>query len=222
MDSAQDEEEIPVGPLLTWLDEERGRGASLAKSLGSDQGLVTNWKRRGAIPGNRLPKVSDLMGITPDEYLRRAGRLTGGRKRKTDESDFPSVPVVGTAQLGDDGYWHELDYPVGHGEGFITYPTRDKNAYALRVKGDSMRPRIKPGEFVVILPNHSIPPGEEVMVKTKDGRCMIKRLGARRGGLVELLSVNEDHRPITLDEGQIEKLHYVAAIVKDDLYRTAF
>lgn len=135
-----------------------------------------------------------------------------------DEADEAGVPVVGTAQLGDDGYWLELDYPTGEGEGFIRYPTKDPNTYALRVKGDSMRPRIKPGEFVVIEPNHSVAPGEEVMVKTVDGRSMVKLLGWRRAGIVELQSVNEDHRPITLDEKDIAVMHYVGAIVKPSWY----
>lgn len=62
--------------------------------------------------------------------------------------------MVGTAQLGDDGYFCELQYPVGHGDGRINWPTRDPNAYALRCKGESMKPRIRHGEFVVIEPNH--------------------------------------------------------------------
>lgn len=128
------------------------------------------------------------------------------------------VPVVGTAQLGDDGYWLELDYPTGHGEGFVLYPTRDQNTYALRVKGDSMRPRIKPGEFVVVEPNHAVAPGDEVLVKTADGKSMVKVLGSRRSGFVELLSINEDHRPITLDEEAIVSLHYIGGILKADLH----
>lgn len=128
------------------------------------------------------------------------------------------VSVVGTAQLGDDGYWTELEYPVGHGEGFVPYPMKDPNTYALRVKGDSMRPRIQPGEFVVIEPNHAVAAGDEVMVQSTDGRSMVKKLGSRRNGLLELLSVNEDHRPITLDESQVAKIHYVGGIIKASLY----
>lgn len=71
------------------------------------------------------------------------------------------VPVVGTVQAGDEGYWDELQYPVGHGDGFIRYPSRDRNAYALRVKGDSMRPRIKPGEFIIALP----PPNDRHLLR---------------------------------------------------------
>lgn len=134
------------------------------------------------------------------------------------QTDSDRVPVVGTVQAGDDGYWEELQYPTGHGDGFIRYPSRDPNAYALRVKGDSMRPRIKPGEFLLVEPNSAVIPGEEVIVTTVDGRSMVKVLGPRRDGMIELQSINEDHRPITLDEAQVRTMHFVAAIVKAGRY----
>jgi phage repressor protein C with HTH and peptisase S24 domain len=128
------------------------------------------------------------------------------------------VPIVGTAQAGDKGYWVELEHPAGHGEGFVKYYSRDRNAYALRVKGDSMRPRIKPGEFVVVEPNHACSPGDEVIVKTKDGKSMVKELGYQRNGMVELRSINHDHAPITLDVSEIQFMHHVAGIAKSALY----
>lgn len=134
------------------------------------------------------------------------------------EYHVPRVPVVGTAQLGEEGFHTELEYPVGHGDGFIAYPSSDANAYALQVKGDSMRPRIKHGEFVLVEPNTKPQAGEEVLVRTTDGRVMVKVLDFRRDGVVQLSSINEAHRPITLDESQIERLHYVAAIVKPARY----
>jgi hypothetical protein len=35
---------------------------------------------------------------------------------------------------------------------------------------------------------------------------------------VELLSLNDDHKPITLDVNDIEFMHHVAGIAKDVLY----
>lgn len=126
----------------------------------------------------------------------------------------PRVPVVGTAQLGDDGYWLELEYPTGNGDGFVDYPSRDPNAYALRCKGDSMRPRIKPGEFVVAEPNQRYNPGDEVVVKDRAGRVMVKVYNFARDGMIELGSINEDHRPITLEAQAVEYVHRVVAILQ--------
>jgi len=71
----------------------------------------------------------------------------------------------------------------------------------------------------VIEPNATIQIGDEVLVQTKDGRSMIKQLGARRNGMIELISINEqDHRPITLEITDIVHMHHVGGIVKSSLY----
>lgn len=128
------------------------------------------------------------------------------------------IPVVGTAELGEDGFHLELEYPTGHGEGYIDYPSRDPNAYVVRGKGDSMRPRIKPGEFIMVWPNWPVNPGDEVLLRTRSGRAMVKVFDFRRDGVVQVSSVNENHRPLTIEEADIERLHYVAAIVKAGMY----
>lgn len=124
------------------------------------------------------------------------------------------VPVVGAAQLGDDGYWAELQTPVGFGDGFVRFATRDDNTYALRCRGDSMRPRIKDGEFVIIEPNHPPCPGDEVLVKAKDGRVMVKELLYVRDDTVHLMSVNEAHPTVRIRLEEIDCMHFVVAIAK--------
>jgi phage repressor protein C with HTH and peptisase S24 domain len=129
------------------------------------------------------------------------------------------VPVVGFAQLGDNGHFVDIEYPVGYGDGFVAAPTADKDAYALRCVGDSMRPRIKDREFVVVEPNHKVEPGDEVLVKSKDGRVMVKEFLYERAGRVHLISVNETHAPIAIDKDNIEKMHYVGWIAKPSAWR---
>lgn len=131
--------------------------------------------------------------------------------------NFNLVPVVGNAQLGDGGFWTGMEYPVGIGDGFINWPTKDREAYALKCKGDSMMPRIKNGEYVVIEPNHRFLPGDEVLVVTLDHKVMVKTYLYSRGGVVTFMSINEEHPPIKLDENEIEKIHYVAGIAKESL-----
>ncbi|MEN9316499.1 MAG: hypothetical protein RIS35_2892, partial [Pseudomonadota bacterium] len=78
--------------------------------------------------------------------------LPAGNAQPETIRPYPSgnrIPVVGTAQLGDNGHFVELEYPVGHGDGYVDIASRDPNAYALRCRGDSMKPRIQAGEFVV-------------------------------------------------------------------------
>ncbi len=129
--------------------------------------------------------------------------------------------MVGRAQLGDNGHWADLEYPVGHGDGYIDFPTQDPNAYALKCEGDSMRPRIKAGEYVVIEPNQPIEPGDEVLVKSKDGRVMVKEFLYKRGGRTHLISANDAHKPVALSDDEIEKMHFVRAICRPSSWRPA-
>lgn len=129
------------------------------------------------------------------------------------------IPVVGMAQLGDNGYWADLEYPVGTGEGYVDFPTRDQNAYALKCEGDSMLPRIQAGEFVIIEPSQPVEPGDDVLLKSKDGRVMIKRFLYKRDGRVHLISVNNAHAPIAFHDDDIEKMHFVRAICRPSAWR---
>lgn len=124
-----------------------------------------------------------------------------------------ATPVVGHVQGGDDGHLLELEYPAGHGDGFLMHYSKDANAYGLRVKGDSMRPRIKAGEYIVCEPNRDVNPGDDVVAILKDGRRMVKELLYIRDELVCLGSINNGHSPVTVGVGEIEKMHYVAAIM---------
>ncbi|MBP3063681.1 helix-turn-helix transcriptional regulator [Pseudomonas chengduensis] len=107
-----------------------------------------------------------------------------------------------------------MDYPAGHGDGYIDISSTDENAYGLKVVGSSMHPRIKNGEFVLIEPNHPYQPGDEVLVKTKDGRSMVKEFIYLRDGQYRLDSINDGYPPIFIQADQVEKIHYVAAILK--------
>jgi phage repressor protein C with HTH and peptisase S24 domain len=205
--------------------------ADLGKWLGFSQPTINCWYRGEKIPSmSSAIKVCGKLGVNTEWLLSgkgskrthdSAGVLIGAGSNLEPAPDlgaFSKVPVVGSAQLGDNGYWSELEYPVGHGDGYVSHATKDNNAYALRCVGDSMKPRIKSGEFVVIEPNHTPIPGDEIMLKTHDGRVMVKTLLYERDGKVHVMSINESHPPQSFDMAEIDKIHYVAAIVKTALW----
>lgn len=120
--------------------------------------------------------------------------------------------------MGPEGDYTEISTATGHGDGHVEVYTKDSNAYALRVRGDSMAPAIKDGWVVVIEPNGMIAPGEYVLVSLTDGRKMVKELLFQRSDAVAVISVNGDKR-ITLDPKEIEFIQPVAAIVPPSKWR---
>lgn len=128
------------------------------------------------------------------------------------------VPIRGYTQLGPDALWEEIDYPVGHGDGYIYWPSRDQEVYALKCQGESMTPRIRHGEYVIIEPNHNIQNGDEVLVVTQDDKVMVKIFAYERDGLVQLQSINAaKFEAINLYRTEIKRMHYVAGIAKGSL-----
>ncbi|HHS88737.1 MAG TPA: S24 family peptidase [Rhodobacteraceae bacterium] len=124
-----------------------------------------------------------------------------------------AVPIVGTAEGGPDRQWEELGYPTCYGSEYVDAPSRDPSAYALLVSGNNMAPRMRPGEAILVEPNHEPQPGDEVVVRMKDGTTMVKIFSARRGDRIYLDSIG-DHETIVAGADQIEFMHYVAGVFR--------
>lgn len=214
--------------------ERMGGQANLGRALGYRDGAMVGQMLRGERPISEKtlaklaahPQIADLFAFTAQPG---AGFKTADNADRLDpprvNQDLPGydiapplrpfrdVPVVGTVQAGKEGYLLELEHAPGHGDGAITYPARDTQSYAVRVRGDSMRPRIKAGEFIVAEPNHECQPGDDVVVVLRDGQRMVKELLYVRDGEATFGSINNGHPNITVPVADIEKMHYVAAII---------
>ncbi|WP_196494161.1 XRE family transcriptional regulator [Burkholderia stagnalis] len=191
---------VPEKHVLAWLEDGGPITIEDAAAVQKEFGFNSAWVFAG---------VGEKLASALHDYEFRP-RPLGKRK---------ALAVVGMAQLGDNGYWADIEFAVGHGDGYIDWPTSDPDAYALRCEGESMKPRIKNGEYVIVEPNHSVQPGDEVLVKAKDGRVMVKEFAYQASGAFTFLSVNEAHGKITLREEQVEKIHYVAGIAKRSMWR---
>lgn len=202
---------------LRWLMDRNGTNATqVAQHTGIPQPTI--YRILTGETGN--PRVATLTSLAKHFRVSlEALQSTDMRQNEVTTTPIPisqpfrQVPVVGHVKGGPDGYLEELEYPPGQGDGHVEYPARDDNAYALRVKGDSMRPRIRPGEFVILEPNHRACPGDDVVVIAIDGRKLLKELLYERNGDVVLGSINIENGPITLARTDIISIHYVAAIV---------
>lgn len=206
-----------VGKNLKKHREARGLTLEKLEELsGVAVGTISALEVRDSSRSMYFPALAKAMGMSIEQLFEPPVEDGAAEAQRPQ-----GPPVVGSAKLGDDGHFHELEYPVGHGDGRVDWPSRDPNAYALRCKGESMKPRIRPGEYVVVEPNHEVVSGDEVLVKAKDGRVMVKELTYVRDGMVHLDSVNESHPKISIPLEEIEVMHYVAGIAKAALWQAS-
>ncbi len=191
------------------------------------QARLSEWFKDKTLPTKEKSFISQLINGKSSfgekaarrlerDYGMPPGFLDRGSEPNQDEIEFVGfvpdgmVEVVGEAFLGAEGAVDMIETL----DGWLNIYSDDKDAYALKVKGDSMWPRIQSGEYVVIEPNTTVRSGDEVFVRTHEGHNMIKVLNKTRDGDYQFTSINNAHQPITIDPIQVDKMHYVAAIVK--------
>lgn len=205
--------------------EERLTKTMLWKTAGLTSSAASHWfSGENAADMDTCKLIAPLMRVNYVWLFNESEPVTKG---VADENDIvfadtsvkmaKMLPVIGVATAGSDRNFLHAQYQEG-GIGLLDFPSKYNDSYSLRVEGDSMVPRIKHGEFVVVEPSHDPCPGDEVFVCLKDGRCMIKEYVYKRDGRIRLDSINRDHPTITPKEEEIERMHYVSAIVKSSRF----
>lgn len=176
--------------------------SGLAKQAGLDPTTFNKSKRTSNTGKYRWPsteslaKVLDVVGMSFEDFA----RFTDGTP-----SHGPSIPVIGLAQAGDDGFFDDAGFPVGGSWEDIRVPgLQDENVYALQIAGDSMAPVLRAGDKILVAPNETVRRGDRVVVKTLDGEVMAKELHRQTAHKIELISLNPDYDDRVLSKKNVQ------------------
>lgn len=186
----------------------------LGDQLSVTKSNVSGWENNRHQPSfDQLRRISDITGVDlpasrsfETAVVREPDPEYAGRARSA-----RTIPVVGSAKLGEDGFYEEVSSAVGHGDGHIEIETADPNAYGLRVRGQSMFPAIRDGWYVLVEPNMECHAGGYVLIRLRDGRKMVKELLFVRGGSIEVMSVNGGDR-LSFDASDLEEERGMQAV----------
>lgn len=167
--------------------------STMAARLGVTPQTFYNWKVRG-LPGSRADDVASKLRWTIDYLLRgvepasRTAEIGTLLKAKLNKSQVePNVidgpPLRGRVPLiswTTAGMWADVEdtHPPGNGDEWImTTANVGPHAFALRVQGDSMEPRVPDGSIVIIDPDRGHHHGSIVLAKrTSDQQATLKQL----------------------------------------------
>ncbi|MBD9530435.1 S24 family peptidase [Comamonas sp. CMM01] len=183
---------LTEGRVSQLLKPDQSFGERSAKNIANELRLGDRYFEEGFA----APQEVSESNVAPAAELKRARR----------------VPVTGSVKGGDDGYLVQ-DNGI---DGWVDYWTTDPHAHALRIKGDSMHPRYRAGEFVIVTPSVEAQPGRDVVVKLTNGKCLLKQLNWMRDDEVQLLSINNGYAPMTIPRSEIETIARVAGSVGPD------
>lgn len=211
---------------LRLLIAEQGTAAALAEKAQTSAAYISQIlsPKTKAFVGDALARKLESATKKPHGWMDSLHYETAGTGNKSTRQSVVEytiearaggalVPVTGIVEHGPEGYLDETARSLSSDSACVEFSSKDREAYALRIRGNSMRPRIKGGEFVIIEPNIEAQSGDDVIVQRADGRRMVKELLYIRDGEIVLGSINNASRPITLSLEEIEAIHYIAAIL---------
>lgn len=192
-----------IWAAIDTLARDHGLSASaLARKAGLDPTTFNKSKRITPEGKERWPstesvaKVLKATGASLTDFVRT---IEAGAERPT-----TTIPLIGSAQAGDRGYFDDAGYPTGGGWDEIPFPEiGDPHAYALEVSGDSMEPLYRDGDRVIVSPTSNVRRGDRVVVKTAEGEVMVKQLTRQTARRIELASINPMHPGRSLDMDEV-------------------
>ncbi|MGD2133547.1 MAG: helix-turn-helix transcriptional regulator [Maricaulaceae bacterium] len=177
--------------------------SGLAKLARLDPTTFNKSKRHSADSGKprwpsteSIAKVLEATGASFSEFA----ALASSREERG-----PSIPLMGLAQAGHDGFFDDAGFPAGAGWDEISFPgAPGDGAYALEISGDSMAPVYRPGDRIIVAPGQEVRQGDRVVVRTTGGEVMAKQLGRVTARRIELISLNPEYDARTIDVSEVD------------------
>lgn len=168
----------------------------VAAELGLSNATTTGWKKRGSIPNSTtLRMLANYFGVSTDYLL-------GKTDTKTKKPTGVKIPVLGRVAAGipieaitDVEDWEEIPADMAKTGEFA----------ALRIRGDSMNPRMEDGDVVIVRIQEDCNSGDiaVVMINGCDATC--KKLIKTNDG-IRLESFNPTYKPMTFTNQEVLEL----------------
>ena len=123
-----------------------------------------------------------------------------------------TVPVINRVSAGYPKDFTDMSYPPRVADDYIGCPdVHDRDAFAARVSGDSMRPKYNEGDIVVFSPAAQPKNGDDCFVRFNDGQTTFKRVFFENDeagdSVIRLQPRNERYRPKVVRSEEVAGLY---------------
>lgn len=186
--------------------------AALAKVLNVSQGTIGNWETGKRTPdADMLKTISRFFRVTVDE-------LIGNEHKITEPSNIadilPSdkifkIPVFSTVSAGLGAY--ASDEVVDYIPMVIDNPYDAEETIGIRVRGDSMYPKIEDGDIIIVRKQESVDSGSIAVLLLDGDEGLVKRV-VYGDTWVELHSINPEYKTRRFDGEEVLRLRVVGLV----------
>lgn len=170
----------------------------LFEQIGKSPVLFNDWKNGKSKPTDEVLKnIADVLDTTPEYLLGKTDR-----KEKTPRKRGVKIPVFGNVAAG---IPIEAIEDIEDYEEITEEMARDGEYFALRIKGDSMMPRIIEGDVIIVRKQPAVESGDlaVVLVNGSDATCKKVVIGKNE---LSLISFNPVYEPMTFTKKEVRDL----------------
>lgn len=169
----------------------------LAQMIGVERSSIGKYETTQTIPSNDiLIKIANLFNVTTDYLLGNTASSEPPKKRGN------RIPVLGNVSAGipidaitDIEDYEEIDEEMAKAGEFV----------GLRIKGDSMEPRMVSGDIVIVRIQNTANDGDTAIVLINGDEATCKKIKKTPDGIM-LISTNPNYEPMFYSNKDIETL----------------
>ncbi len=195
---------------------------TLSKKVDVALRTLQRWEKGEQVPdSNYLLRLAKSTGVRPEWLLTGEGEMFVSqihqpniipfhKDRLIDNVDLVDIPLLSSVPAGKT---NAIFYP-DHADRFVTVDNiKDRNAFALVVKGNSMSPKIEDGDIVVISPQQEVRSGDICVIRVND-EDVLKKIKID-DHYVHLIPLNSDFEPLTVRKRDISFMGKVVKVIKN-------
>ncbi len=210
-----------IGDRIREARENKGADqATLAAKVSVATRTLQRWEKGDQTPdGLAITALARVTGVQPNWLLTGDGEmypvpsrpdnvipLPGNARRRNKLVDLPLISAVPAGKVAT--IFHP-DYT----DDFVTVDDiRDPSAFALKVKGQSMSPRIEDGDVVIVSPQQEARSGDICVVRV-NGEDTLKKVKFE-GIYIHLIPLNPDFEPVTVKRKDVNFVWKVMKLIK--------
>jgi repressor LexA len=195
--------------------------ATLADKVGIVTRTLQRWEKGEQIPdGISITRIAKATNVHPHWLLTGEGEMYPAPSRPANVFPLPTanprreklvdLPLISAVPAGRVATMFHPDYA----DEYVTVDdVKDPQAFALRVKGNSMSPRIEDGDVVVVSPSAAVSNGDIAVVRV-DGEDTLKKVKFE-GNYVHLIPLNTEFEPVTVKKKDVNFVWKVVKLIKE-------
>lgn len=210
--SDEESKKILAFNLQYYMNEMGIDRNELCQILNFKYSTVSEWLQGKKYPRiDKIEALANYFGIKKSDLIESKSDNSPieSNIQSLDQSKVYNIPVFESVSAGFGAY--ASDYIVDYIPIYIKNPADAKDMLCIKVKGDSMYPKIEDGDIVVVRKQSSVDSGSIAVVLIDNEEGLVKKV-VYNENLIELISINPEYAPKRFEGKDVLRVSVVGLV----------